>query len=402
MTPEECILTVNRGSSSLKFAVYRLEGDGLTRSSVGQIERFDGDRTSLVVRNSEGGVVEKARVRAGAGDDVHGFFIDWTDRRIGFDRIAAVGHRIVHGGSRHFKPTRVTGELLDELDQMSCFDPEHLPAEIAVVKTLAARFPKVPQIACFDTGFHHDIPRVARILAVPRRLERLGVRRYGFHGLSYEFLMEELRRQVGDARADDRVILAHLGAGASLAAVWQGRSIDTSMAFTPTAGLLMATRSGDLDPGLGLFLSRTEQMSAEGFQDMVNRQSGLLGVSETSGDLRDLLANETTDQRAAEAIALFCYTTKKWLGAFAAALGGLDVLVFSGGIGEHLPAIRQRICAGLEFLGVRLDAQRNSSNANIISDDSSRVCVRVIPTNEELMIARATYQALDGLAAMNT
>ena len=397
MTPEECILTVNRGSSSLKFAVYGLEGDGLKRSSVGQIERFDGAEAALVVKNSEGQIVENTRVRAAAGNDVHAFLIDWLGRRIGFDRIVAVGHRIVHGGARHYKPTRVTGELLDELDEISCFDPEHLPAEIVAIKTLAARFPDLPQIACFDTGFHHDIPRVARILPVPRRLERLGVRRYGFHGLSYEFLMEELRRQIGVARADGRVILAHLGAGASLAAVWQGRSIDTSMAFTPTAGLPMATRSGDLDPGLSLFLSRSEQMSAEGFQDMVNRQSGLLGVSETSGDLRDLLANETTDQRAAEAIALFCYATKKWLGAFAAALGGLDVLVFSGGIGEHLPVIRQRICAGLEFLGVRLDTERNSSNASVISDNSSKVSVRVIPTNEELMIARATYQALGEL-----
>jgi acetate kinase len=256
------------------------------------------------------------------------------------------------------------------------------------------RHPTLPQVACFDTAFHRTMPRIASLLPIPRRYEAAGVRRYGFHGLSYEFLMEELARLGDPAAAKGRVILAHLGNGASLAAVRDSKSIDTSMGFTPTAGLVMSSRSGDLDPGLVSYLARTEQMSAPQFQEMVTHASGLLGVSETSSDMRDLLARESEDMRAAEAVALFCYQAKKWIGSFAAALGGLDTLVFAGGIGENAPLIRERICDKLGFLGIELNEVRNAKNASLISTDSSRVAVRVIRTDEELMIARSTMRVL--------
>ncbi len=296
--------------------------------------------------------------------------------------------------ARYSGPERVTQELLDELRRISPFDPDHMPDEIALMEAIRRRWPAVPQVACFDTAFHRRMPRVARLLPIPRKYDRLGIERYGFHGLSYEYLMEELARVAGPEVARGRVILAHLGAGASLAAVRDGRSIDTTMAFTPTAGLPMATRTGDLDPGLFSFLARSEQISAEGFHDLVNHHCGLLGVSETSGDVRDLLSREATDVRAAEALAMFCYQTKKWIGAMAAALHGLDTLVFAGGIGENSPQVRSRICDGLHFLGVELDPARNQVNAPLISTDTSRAPVRVIPTDEELMIARATHRAV--------
>ena len=247
---------------------------------------------------------------------------------------------------------------------------------------------------------HHDLPRVAQLLPIPRRYEAQGVRRYGFRGLLYAFLIEELARMAGPEAAQGRVILAHLGNGASLAAVRYGKSLDTSMSFTPAAGVPMSTRSGDLDPGLVWYLARTEQRSAEQFNEMVNFQSGLLGISETSSDMRDLLKRETEDKRAAEAVAPFCYQVKKWIGAFAAALGGLNTLVFAGGIGENAPAVRAGICDGLGFLGIELEEKRNAANEDVISSAASRVGVRVIRTDEELMIAKTVCQVL-GLGCKN-
>jgi acetate kinase len=252
----------------------------------------------------------------------------------------------------------------------------------------------LPQIGCFDTAFHRDLPRRARILPLPRRYEATGVRRYGFHGISYEFLMEELRRVQDPAATKGRVVLAHLGNGASMAAVREGQCIDTSMAFTPTAGLVMGTRSGDLDPGVVSYLATTENMSAAQFQKLVNHESGLLGISETSSDMRTLLAAERHDVRAAEAVEIFCYQAKKWLGAYVAALGGLDTLVFAGGIGENCPSVRSRICRGMEFLGLELDDARNTGNDAVISRVGSRVSVRVIHTDEEEMIARSAVRSL--------
>jgi acetate kinase len=320
--------------------------------------------------------------------------MEWLEKRGGHDGLTAVGHRIVHGGPKYYEAQRVTAEMVQELHRTSPFDPEHLPEEILLIEAFQRRFPALPQVACFDTAFHHDLPRVAQMLPIPRRYEAQGLRRYGFHGLSYAFLMEELVRVAGAEAAKGRIILAHLGNGASLAAVRDGKPVDTSMSFTPTAGVPMSTRSGDLDPGLVWYLARTENMSAEQFSKMVNSQSGLLGISGTSSDMHDLLECETRDVRAAEAIALFCYQVKKWIGAFAAALGGLDTLVFAGGIGEHAPAVRAQICDGLAFLGVDVESKRNAANEGVISAAASRVAVRVIHTDEEGMIAKTVCRVL--------
>ncbi len=296
---------------------------------------------------------------------------------------------------RHAEPELITPGLLDELHRIGPNDPDHLPREIELIEAFRRRHPRTPQVACFDTAFHRTMPRVARVLPIPRRYDVMGIQRYGFHGLSYAYLMEELVRLGDPAATTGRVILAHLGSGASMAAVRDGRSIDTSMGFTPTAGLVMGTRSGDLDPGLAPYLSRTERMSTKRFYEMINHESGLLGVSETSSDLRDLLEKEATDVRAEEAVALFCYQARKWVGTLAAALGGLDTLVFAGGIGENAPIIRERICEGLGFVGVALDPGRNAQNASRISSDAASVAVRVIPTDEDLMIARSVVRVLE-------
>jgi acetate kinase len=300
----------------------------------------------------------------------------------------------VHGGNEYREPQRVTPVVAEELQRLSPYDPEHLPAEIALIKACARRYPRLPQVACFDTAFHGEMPRVARLLPIPRRYEKLGLQRYGFHGLSYAFLMKELARVGRQGEANGRIILAHLGNGASMAAVKDGKSLDTTMGFTPASGMPMSRRSGDIDPGLVSYLARTEGMDAEQFHKMVNTESGLLGVSERSSDMRDLLAHEDGDPRVAEAIALFCYQARKWIGALAAVMGGLDTVVFSAGIGESSPVIRARICEGLEFLGVVIDHARNEKSEAVISKEGGRVTVRVIHTDEESEIARSVMELL--------
>jgi acetate kinase len=310
-------------------------------------------------------------------------------------QLAAVGHRLVHGGSKYRDPQRATPEFLAEIRKLIPLDPDHLPAAIEGIEFIAGKFPDLPQVACFDTAFHRTLPTVARMYALPRRFYDQGIVRYGFHGLSYEYVMLELRAL--DAQlAAGRVIIAHLGSGASMVAVKAGKSVDTSMGFTPLEGLVMATRSGDVDPGAVLYLldHTAKKMSAKEMDALLNKQSGLSGVSETSGDMRVLLDAMCRDSRAAEAVDLFCYRAKKYIGAYAAVLGGLDVLVFTGGIGEHAPAVRARICDGLDFLGIRLDASRNEADAALISSPESRAKVRVIKTNEDLMIARHVLATL--------
>ncbi|MCE5267003.1 MAG: acetate/propionate family kinase [Planctomycetaceae bacterium] len=360
------VLAMNRGSSSLRVASFRFDdGQPPSLQATTKLERI--------------GLDEPA-------DDLLERLLPQFD----FEQVSAIGHRVVHGGPNYSQPAAVTDELIAELRRISPFDPDHLPAEMDLVEAIRRRWPRLPQVACFDTAFHRAMPRVARLLPIPRKYDRLGIERYGFHGLSFTYLLEELERTAGPEAARGRVVLAHLGAGVSLGAVRDGKSIDTTMAFTPTAGLPMATRTGDLDPGLFAFLARSEQLTADEFHDMVNHRCGLLGVSETSGDVRDLLANEATDVRASEALAMFCYQARKWIGAMAAALGGLDTLVFSAGIGENSADIRSRICDGLGFLGLEISRQRNSAHGSLISSDASRVAVRVIRTNEELMVAQAT------------
>jgi len=385
--PNAHILTINGGSSTIKFATFEA-GGSLRRILAGSIERIGLPQATFRVKGS-GQTDDISRlVKAPNHAAAVGVLMDWIEERSGRDALAAIGHRIVHGGPKYFKPQRITPKIVEELHRLSPFDPDHLPEEIILTEAFHLRFPDLPQVACFDTAFHHDMPRVAQMLAIPRRYEAQGVRRYGFHGLSYAFLMEELLRLGDPAATNGRVILGHLGNGASLAAVRDGKSLDTSMSFTPTAGVPMSTRSGDLDPGLVLYLARTEKMSARQFNEMVTSRSGLLGISETSSDMRDLLDHEMQDVRAAEAIALFCYQVKKWIGAFAAALGGLDTLVFAGGIGENASTVRARICEGMEFLGIELEESKNAANEGVISAAASRVAVRVIRTDEERMIAK--------------
>ena len=382
-----CILSINGGSSSIRFALYHVEAP-LKQGLYGKVDRIGLDSTNLTFHDPAKNQQDSRKLVASDHKSAANLLIDWLEEQGSYGSVRAIGHRVVHG-MHHTAPELVTQELLDELHSIRPYDPDHLPREIELIEVFRRRHPKLPQVACFDTAFHHTMPRVAKLLPIPRRFEAKGIQRYGFHGLSYSYLMEELAR-LGDASATTgRVILAHLGNGASLAAVRDGKCIDTSMGFTPTAGLVMSTRSGDLDPGVAPFLARTEQIDTKQFYDMVNHKSGLLGVSETSSDMRDLLDHEKQDVRAAEAVALFCYQAKKWIGSFAAALGGLDTLVFAGGIGENAPAVRKRICEGLGFLGLELDKTRNTKTADVISAEASRVTVRVIRTNEELMIARS-------------
>lgn len=388
------ILTINGGSSSIKFALFETS-PRLERALAGEIQRIGSSDAVLQIEDPIRPDASKRPVAASGYDEAVALLLDTISERFGTEGLSAVGHRVVHGGPKYYEARTITPELVAELERLSPFDPMHLPGEIRLIRAFQQRFPGLPQVACFDTAFHHDLPRAAQLLPLPRRYEAAGVRRYGFHGLSYSYLMGELARRGGPNAARGAVILAHLGNGASLAAVRDGRPIDTSMGFTPAAGIPMSTRSGDLDPGLVGYLARTEGMDAERFNEMVNLHSGLLGVSETSSNMQALLQIENEDVRAAEAIALFCYQVKKCIGAFAAALGGLQTLVFSGGIGANAPPIRQRICDGLTFLGLNLEQARNAADECVISTAKSGVTVWVIPTDEERVIAEAVQQTLD-------
>ena len=387
------VLTINGGSSSIKFALFET-GNRLRRTLGGRLEGIGLPEGIFKVKGSNAAESFSKPIVAKDHTVAVSLLMDWVQQRIQSGSLAAVGHRVVHGGPTYWQPQRITAEMIQALHQLSPFDPDHLPEEILLTEAFHRRFPELPQIACFDTAFHHDMPRVARLLPLPRRYDSKGVRRYGFHGLSCEYLVHELARLDGAEAARGRVVLAHLGNGASLTAVLHGRSIDTTMSFTPTAGLPMSTRSGDLDPGLGWYLARAEHVTPRQFHHMVNHESGLLGISETSSDMRDLLSRESTDVRAAEAIAVFCYQARKWLCAMAGALAGLDTLVFAGGIGENAPEIRARICQGLAFLGIKLDTEKNRTNEPVISDPGGAVTVRVIRTDEELVIARNVCRTL--------
>jgi acetate kinase len=386
------VLTINGGSSSIRFAIFEASQPP-RRLLQGKMDRIGSGDTSLTV--DHGGGSPPIHIKAAIKDSAAAsdFLLDWLESQPLFKTLDGVGHRVVHG-MLHTAPERVTAALLNELKSIVPFDPEHMPREIELIEALQRRHGQLPQVVCFDTAFHRSMPRVATQLPIPRRYAAKGIQRYGFHGLSYTFLMRELARLGDPAAARGRVILAHLGSGASLAAVRDGRCIDTSMGFTPTAGLVMGTRSGDLDPGLVSYLASTEAMSAMQFQTMVNHESGLLGISETSADVRDLLAREPSDPRAAEALALFCYQAKKWIGSFAAALGGVDTLVFAGGIGENAAPVRKRICEGLNFLGIDIDDDANGRHAQRISADAGPVTVRVIRTDEESVIAALSIHLL--------
>jgi len=388
----KCVLTINGGSSSIKFALYEMESN-LKLLAKGELENIGTRGTKLTFTNDSSSRKHNVNVEATDHTAAIEFLIGWLEKLDGFASIRAIGHRIVFG-MNHTEPEVLTPELLKELKEISAYDPDHLPEEIKLIEVFQKHYPEMVQVACFDTSFHTTMPHVAKLISIPRRFTDKGIQRYGFHGLSYAYLVQQLYLDEWSETSRNRVILAHLGSGASLAAVKNGKSVDTSMGFSPAAGIPMGTRTGDMDPGVAWYLMKTQKLTPNQFNHMVNHESGLLGISETSSDMRELLKSQKIDKRAAEAVELFCYETKKRIGSFAAVLGGLDTLVFSGGIGERSAEIRKRVCHGLNFLGIELDETKNLANETVISSGSSLVNVMVIPTNEELMIATSVCKIL--------
>jgi acetate kinase len=370
------LLTVNAGSSSVKLALFPPDPAGRA------VFTHTADRLDPAALEDSRALDEVVRVL-----DPHG----------GLGAVRAVGHRFVHGGPRYDGPRALTADVLGELRRLAALDPDHLPAQIALAEGMRARTPGVPHVACFDTTFHRTMPEVARLVPVAQRFRDQGVERYGFHGLSYTFLVGELRRVAGEAAARGRVVIAHLGSGASLVALREGRSVDTTMGFTPNSGIPMGTRSGELDPGVVLYLLRAGGLDADALERTLNRESGLKGLSGSSSDMRDLLAREANDERAAAAVGVFCYRTRQAVGALAATLGGLETLVFSGGIGERAAPVRARIAEGLGHLGVHVDGARNDRHQAVISFEGSPCTVRVIPTDEQAVIARETRQVVEAM-----
>jgi acetate kinase len=387
------LLTVNAGSSSLKLALY--EEAGLFRKAGLALERIGSTETRLLIIGS-GGTTEhevEAKDHAAALDQVFHHLPEHFAAGL-----HAIGHRIVHGGREHGKPEPITGPLLNELHELDHLDPTHMPQSLSIVGSLISRFPSVPQFACFDTAFHRSMPDVAQRYPLPGWTAEAGVRRYGFHGLSCESIMTQLE-QINPQTVADRVLIAHLGNGASVTAVRDGVSVDSSMGFSPTGGMMMGTRSGDLDPTVITYLARARAMTTDALERLVNNESGLLGVSAYSQDMRDLLDRATSNREAADAIELYCYVARKQFGALAAALGDVDTIIFTGGIGEHAAPIREKICSGLEYLDVQLDHKRNAADEAVISADGSRVVVRVIATDEDLVIAKHVVRLLGGRSA---
>jgi acetate kinase len=380
------VLCLNAGSSSLKFSVW----DAEECLGEGEVEEI-GRPGALAWLGRGGGETRRLPGRwADHREAAAGIFALLGEHAL--PEPAAVGHRLVHGGPGHAAPEKVTPALLAELRALIPLAPLHLPSGLAGVEAVAARFPELPQAVCFDTAFHRDLPEVARRLALPRDLsDATGIRRFGFHGLSYEYVTERL-----GTGARGRVVIAHLGNGASMAAVREGRAVDTTMGLTPAGGFMMGTRTGDLDPGVLVYLMREKGYDAERLDRLVNKESGLLGVSGASADMKTLLERREHDEAAALAVAMFCYQARKQVGAFAAALGGLDTLVFTGGIGERAAPVRAEICDGLGHLGVRLDPERNAAHVDPLSVPGSGCEVRVVPTREDLMIARHSREVLFG------
>jgi acetate kinase len=385
------MLAVNGGSSSIKFCVFDI-GRGLQKRLSGKIERIGQENAALTYTDDRN---DKRQLRVDAPDLCAAgiFLLGWLEKQAGVFPLAAVGHRVVHGGVRT-QATVVDEGLLNELQQLSVYDPDHLPGEIELMRVIGRQYPGLLQVACFDTAFHTTLPAVARMLPIPRRYAEAGIQRYGFHGLSYAYILTELTRVAGPAPAMGSVVVAHLGSGASLAAIRDGVSIDTTMGFTPAGGIVMGTRPGDLDPGVLWTILNRERWGPAALDDFIHHRCGLLGVSETSSDMQELLARESSDSRAADAVALFCYQVRKAIGAFSAVLGGLDVLVFTGGIGERSAVIRSRICAGLGYLGIELDQGANAGDKAALSSAEARVRVYAIPTDEEWMIATIVKQML--------
>jgi acetate kinase len=393
---DDGILTLNAGSSSIKFALFAAQAPVARAPELaGQIEGI-GARTRLKVKGAGGADLASVDVPLGK-ETPHraalAFLVDWLHGHESGRRIAAVGHRVVHGGTRYSQPVRIDEAVLEALKSFTPLAPLHQPHNIAGIEAMSATLAGVPQVACFDTAFHRTQPTLAQLFALPRRITAEGVRRYGFHGLSYEYIAEVLPSHLG-ARARGKVIVAHLGNGASMCAMEDLRSRATSMGFTALDGLMMGTRAGSLDPGVLLYLMDRHGMDARALERLLYRESGLLGVSGISQDMRELLASG--EREAREAVDLFCYRLAREAGALAVALGGIDAIVFTGGIGEHAAPVREKACRALGWLGLDLDSEANGANATVISRPASRIVALVLPTNEEWIIARHTARLVGG------
>lgn len=380
---QKSILTINSGSSSIKFALF--DFFDVSRIFYGKIDRIGMNDTFLEYTDTKTDTYKKIPV-----SDIEPIVLlaNILQEYVAIDSLVGIGHRIVHGGMKYQTTTRVDASVIEELERITSFAPQHLPQQLKILNQCLSLFADIPQYACFDTSFYKDLPRLAQILPLPRKFEAEGIRRYGFHGLSYEYLMQNLEKVLHEPIEKKRIILAHLGSGSSLTAVKNGLVVDTSMGFSPNSGVSMGTRTGDLDPGIFKYLTETYKLTPGAFDHIVNFESGLLGISESTADMQILLQNASSDSRAEEAVAFYCYQIQKYIGALASAMGGLDIIVFSGGIGEKSSEIRRRICTGLEFLNIGLDKVKNSANETCVSDDNSCVILYMIPTDEESIIAQ--------------
>lgn len=394
MTAERAILVVNCGSSSVKFALFGEAPEGPRRLSSGAVERIGLDGARLAVRAADGTSMVNERHDIPNHVAALDLLLSRIDRLAPDRPVTAVGHRVVHGGEDCDCPLVVTPELEARLGKLVPLAPLHLPHNLAGIQAVRVRRPDLRQVACFDTAFHHRLPRFARLTGLPRRFTDEGIRRFGFHGLSYEYVLDDLRRRAGDETATGRIIIAHLGNGASMTAIRDGQSVETTMGFSTLAGLPMGTRSGDVDPGALLYLLTERRLSSEDLQALLYEQSGLLGLSGISRNMEELLARAAAAPAAAEAVEFFCYQARKHLAALTAALGGLDRLIFTGGIGANAPEIREGVCGGLGYLGIAIDERRNATGEERISADDSPVVVEAVPTDEELMIARHVRRLL--------
>src|SRR5580704_5619502 len=384
---ETTILALNSGSSSLKFGIFSGGREEVRPLCSGAVEGIGSNSGSFWIRSANGETLKKeSHTMAGQQEAIHA--MAQALETLPFPRPAAIGHRIVHGGPKLLEHQLITPEVLKELEAAAVFAPLHVPAALKMIRQARKHFPGVPQFACFDTAFHRTIPEAASRFALPKKFWDSGVHRYGFHGLSCESILHSL-----GTNAPPRIIIAHLGSGASITAVADGASIDTTMGLTPTGGIVMATRTGDLDPGVLLYILRTSGSSAEDIERLLDKQSGLLGISGLSSDMRQL--HQAADNPDAQmAVEIFCRSAKKAIGGFTAILGGLDLLVFTGGIGEHDALVRGQICSGLEPFGIILDLQKNKESLEVISGGSSQARVCVLESQEDLQIARHTNRLL--------
>ncbi len=387
------ILTVNSGSSSARFSLYIL-GPDERRLIAARCDGIGLAQGRFAVQDEHGKILFESALGIPDHETASRRFVDWLHRSADGAPIDGVGHRFLHGGTRFIEPVTVTPAVEEELRRIVRVGPESIFPELRVLGAVRTLLPGLPNVACFDTAFHRSMPAVAQMHPLPRELYERGIVRFGSHGLSCDSLMRRLGSEAGEGAAQGRVVIAHLGGSSSMAAVYAGQSVDATTGYMPSGGLMMGTRPGDLCSGVLLHLLVDEGLSAGEINRMVNLQSGLLGVSGVSRDMKELLKVVETNPRAAEAVELFCYTAKKHLGALAAVLGGLDTLIFSGGIGENAPAIRRRICERMDFLGIRLDQARNARNAPVISVDGGPVTVRVMASDEDLVISRATARAV--------